>query len=741
MERRSVWRVYFLFFIFGFSIILLGLGVSYFEQRSAVEKDFINDSKKTLALHEILIKNRIFHYQSELETLAQSPFVLALAQERQNFSKKEEEVNTAYFLDLAKSHDEMMQVRYINNDGDEVLRIDRADIEDVPKPVPSPKLQNKKDRYYYKQLSAVAQGVVWYSQIDLNIEHKKIQVPYKPTLRIGTPVFVNRERQGMIVINIFVKPLFEKLKGSKNYQLYLCDDKGNFLLHPDPKYNWTKYRNIDYTLFDEFPRIASKIIRHSSFLHKDIFAKELDFGQSEKYYLIAQLNEKLIDKEKRDLIKSSLLMGVFVMFITFPFGLIIIRQIEHLSSRLFAIIDGLGDGIFIIDKEERATYVNNKTIELSGYSVDELLHEKPHQLLQHGDAEGKHIDSDNCPIHNVNRTQQQYHADNSTFVTKSGKVINVEYTTTPFFINDKYEGSITLFKDVTKRKLVEKELMKLSKVIEQIDDIVTITDPRGYITYVNKAFCKFTGYSEEEALGSSPRLYQSDKHSAREIEALWDTILQGRVYRGVIINKKKNGEHYYEEKTITPLMDEDGNITSFVSTGKDITERVEMGIKLEELASTDYLTGLKNRFKFEEIFNQELIRSRRYNTPLSLIMFDIDYFKKINDTFGHDIGDSVLKEISHLVEVHVRQSDVVARWGGEEFMILTPEVDLESVFALAEKLREAINGFKFFKIGHLTCSFGVSQLHQDENFTSLCQRVDTAMYQAKESGRNRTVKA
>ncbi len=740
MKRLSRQYVYTLFFLFGFSIILLGFGISYFEQRGEVEKDFINDSKKTLIFNELFMKDRIFHYQRELETLAKSPFISSILQNHQDSYQKQMELGRAYFLDLAKAHPNMMQVRYISNDGNEVIRVDRKDIGDEPKLVPSLKLQNKKDRYYYKQLLAVEEGLVWYSQIDLNIEHEKIQVPYQPTLRIGTPVFVDKERQGMIVINIFIQALFEKLQGSKNYQLYLCDDQGDFLLHPNSRYHWTKYLNTDYTLFDEFPKIASKIIGSPSSLHKGVFTKELYFGQSEKYYLIAQLNKELLDDEKKDLIKTSLLIGIFVMFITFPFGLIIIRQIEHLSSRLSAIIDSLGDGIFILDKDERTTYVNNKTVELSGYSVNELLHEKTHQLLQHGDADGKYIEADNCPIHNVNKTQQKYHEDNNTFVTKSGKLINIEYTTTPFSVNNKYEGSITLFRDITQRKLVEKELEKLSKVIEQIDDIVTITDPRGYITYVNKAFCKFTGYSTEEALGSTPRLYKSDKHTTAEIKALWDIILDGRVYRGIIINKKKNGELYYEEKTITPLMDERGDITSFVSTGKDITERVEMEIKLEELASTDYLTGLKNRFKFEELFNEELIRSNRYKTSLSLIMFDIDYFKKINDTFGHDIGDSALKEISRLVESHIRQSDVLARWGGEEFMVLTPEVDLDSVFALAEKLREAISDFKFSEIGHMTCSFGVSQLHENENFTSLCQRVDTALYQAKESGRNRTSK-
>ena len=271
--------------------------------------------------------------------------------------------------------------------------------------------------------------------------------------------------------------------------------------------------------------------------------------------------------------------------------------------------------------------------------------------------------------------------------------------------------------------------------------MVAITDPKGVITYVNEAFCKFTGYTREEAIGEKPSLYKSGKHSALEIEEIWDTILGGNAYHGVIINKKKNGELYYEQKTITPLTDDRGTIVSFVSTGKDITSRIEMESTLEKLATTDYLTGLFNRFKFEEIYTKESIRSRRYKAPLSLIMFDIDHFKKINDTFGHDVGDSVLKELSTLIQSQIRESDVLARWGGEEFMLLTPETSLESAYELAEKLRKKVEAYDFIKAGNVNCSLGVAKLDKDESFDSICRRVDGALYEAKEGGRNQTIKA
>lgn len=722
-------------------IILLNFVISYIQLGKEIEKDFAQDSKKTLLFNESIIKNRISHYQREIETLAESPFIATFASRYRSGDKQLIQTNNEYLIDLAKAHDDMMQIRYICNSGNEIVRVDRQGFGDELKLIPADELQNKKHRYYFKELSKMPQGSVWYSDIDLNIEHGKIQVPYQPTLRIGVPVFVKGERRGMIIVNIFMKILLEKLQTSQNYQLYLTDTQGNFLLHTNPKYNWSLYLGKEHTFFDEFPNIAPQVIGRTSFANKYIFSKELSFKNSSKYYMIAKLNAGMIKQVKNNLIKQFVLIGFVVMFIGFPFGVLIAHQFEHLSSRLYAIIDSLGDGIFILNKEKNTTYINNKALEILEYSAHEIIGHKSHKRLQHSDSDGKYIEEEHCPINNINITKQQVHSEDNIFVSKSGRRINVEFTATPFFVNNKFEGSITIFRDITQKKLLEVEIKKLSKAIEQIDDLVVITDRNGVITYVNRAFCNFTGYSREEAIGETPSLYKSSKHTASEIKELWDTILDSKVYRAVIINKKKNGELYYEEKTITPLSDDKGNITSFVSTAKDITERVEMEVKLEKLASTDYLTGLYNRRKFEEIFTTEISRCRRYNEPLSLIMFDIDHFKNINDTFGHDVGDVVLKELSKLIKSHIRQSDALARWGGEEFMLLTPEIDKEAAYLLAEKLRQSVNSFVFAQVGQVSCSLGVVQLLENEDFNSCSLRADKAMYKAKKGGRNRTVKA
>ena len=160
---------------------------------------------------------------------------------------------------------------------------------------------------------------------------------------------------------------------------------------------------------------------------------------------------------------------------------------------------------------------------------------------------------------------------------------------------------------------------------------------------------------------------------------------------------------------------------------------------LQELSSTDRLTKLYNRAKLEELFEYEIRQSQRYKTPLSVIMVDLDHFKKVNDTYGHHVGDMVLQNMAEILSKTSRASDVVARWGGEEFLILAPKTNLDQAFQLAEKVRVAIEGYNFDQVGQKTGSFGVACYREMETLSALLQRADIAMYQAKNGGRNRVV--
>ena len=151
----------------------------------------------------------------------------------------------------------------------------------------------------------------------------------------------------------------------------------------------------------------------------------------------------------------------------------------------------------------------------------------------------------------------------------------------------------------------------------------------------------------------------------------------------------------------------------------------------------DGLTGALRKEAFNEIIGQKIIEAKHVSLPLSMIIFDIDHFKKINDTYGHGTGDVILKELSELIRHNVRESEYFVRWGGEEFIILMPGTSLQGARMVAEKLRRLVESTTFPEVGQVTCSFGVTSLKEDDTITSFFERADAALYDAKRSGRNR----
>ncbi|WP_456479078.1 transporter substrate-binding domain-containing diguanylate cyclase [Nautilia sp.] len=172
---------------------------------------------------------------------------------------------------------------------------------------------------------------------------------------------------------------------------------------------------------------------------------------------------------------------------------------------------------------------------------------------------------------------------------------------------------------------------------------------------------------------------------------------------------------------------------------KEIKKRKETEKKLQKLSIIDSLTGIFNRYKIDTTIKQQIAYAKRYHTPLSIIFFDIDHFKKINDTFGHKAGDEILKEITGLIKQHIREYDIFGRWGGEEFIVILPNTSLNQALNVAQKLKSIIEKNKFKYIDTLTCSFGVTELKPEDNSDSFLTRVDSLMYEAKKRGRNKII--
>lgn len=301
-------------------------------------------------------------------------------------------------------------------------------------------------------------------------------------------------------------------------------------------------------------------------------------------------------------------------------------------------------------------------------------------------------------------------------------------------------GSIT---DITQRKQSEAHMRQLSMALEQTADAVIITDSEGKIEYVNAAFESVTGYSRTEAIGQTPAILKSDEQTADDPKyqsQLWHTIKAGKVFNDIIINRRKDGSLYYEEKTITPLKSDDGTITHYISTGRDISDRMQTQEYLQFLAHHDTLTQLPNRSLFIDRLQQAIQHAQRDKTRVAVIFADLDRFKIINDTLGHEAGDQVLRTAAERFSSVLRSSDTVSRQGGDEFTILLTDIThIDQVAHICKKLLTTltqpihINEQELF----LSSSLGISTYPEDgTDPRTLIKHADIAMYRAKESGRN-----
>jgi diguanylate cyclase (GGDEF)-like protein/PAS domain S-box-containing protein len=272
----------------------------------------------------------------------------------------------------------------------------------------------------------------------------------------------------------------------------------------------------------------------------------------------------------------------------------------------------------------------------------------------------------------------------------------------------------------------------LKAIISSIQAGVMVIDAEKHeIVDANETAYELIGVSKEDLIGRICHQYvcpaEQGKCPITDLKQVIDNSER------LLINTK--GKKIPIIKTVVPITLR--NRTYLLESFIDITERKRMDEQIQKLATTDSLTQALNRTKFEEILNTELERSKRYNHPLSMILFDIDRFKVINDTHGHVIGDYVLKTLTQVVTENLRVIDAFARWGGEEFIILAPGTNIDKALVLAERIRNAIERYKFEDVGKVTISSGVTEFTMNDTKDSFIKRADDTMYEAKKQGRNR----
>ena len=278
-------------------------------------------------------------------------------------------------------------------------------------------------------------------------------------------------------------------------------------------------------------------------------------------------------------------------------------------------------------------------------------------------------------------------------------------------------------------------------LLEHWPDAVLLTDANGVIEYVNPSFERLTGYRAREVIGLTPAVLKSGRQDERFYRRLWSRLRSGRPFRGVFVNRRKNGELFYEEELIRPLRGARGRITHYLCAGRDVSALMRKLDRFKRLATHDPLTGLTNRTLYADRLAQALRLAVRRREVMAIALLDLDDFKRINTRHGHLAGDAVLQAVARRTRRSLRAMDTVARIGGDEFALVLPAVQSRAAAAkVLEKVRRAnARPVRYAKARiPVSVSIGASSYPQDgRTEIKLRRRADAALYRAKRAGGNR----
>jgi len=411
-----------------------------------------------------------------------------------------------------------------------------------------------------------------------------------------------------------------------------------------------------------------------------------------------------------------------------------IRDLTNSENRYKRIVENLNEGIWVIDRYNNIRFVNQALADMLGYSIEEMLgrsvfdfeNENNQQVLKDQLAERKKGLSSVYEIEVLH---------------KKGHAVLIQVESAPYLDDQKkFDGVVEGIKDMSDIRSQQLKLKMLSSAVEQSGSMVLITDKNANIEYANPKLCTVTGYEKEELMNVNAKIFQPEDVDMQVIKDLWQSINNGEECQGEMQLRKKEGEKIWVLMSISSVTNEQNLITHFISVFEDVSQLKEAHLRMEELAYVDSLTGLANRVLFRDRLEQVLKSLQRSDVSAALLYLDLDEFKRINDSLGHDVGDAVLMKVAETLRQCVRYQDTVARMGGDEFVVLLTDIDgMSGASSVArkiiDKMSEPVHLLKNEIL--ISPSIGITLAPADSlNADILLKNADMAMYKAKSSGRN-----
>ena len=413
-----------------------------------------------------------------------------------------------------------------------------------------------------------------------------------------------------------------------------------------------------------------------------------------------------------------------------------LRESEEKYRGLF---ENAGDLAYGTDLNGNFTAVSESLFKVTGYTRDELINAPIGKILTTENLElARRMTAAKLT------SEKQVTRYELEITDKAGRQIPLELVSTMTYRNGVPVGVQGIGRDISERKRRETDLRIAATAFESQEPMM-ITDANGVIQRVNKAFTKCTGYTTEEAVGQTPRMFKSGRHDAVFYRAMWECIQSTGTWQGEIWDRRKNGEVYPIWLTISAVKGEDGVVTHYVGAHLDITERKAAEEKIQQLAFHDSLTRLPNRMLLLDRLQHALASNARSGRGGALLFIDLDNFKTLNDTLGHVMGDILLQQVAERLVSCVRDGDTVARFGGDEFVVMLEDLS-DQIFQAAEKTEEIgekilaslnrpyqLAAHEFRSSASIGAAVFNAGRHDAEE---LLQQADIAMYQAKRAGRN-----
>ncbi|MCU7837487.1 MAG: diguanylate cyclase [gamma proteobacterium symbiont of Taylorina sp.] len=472
-------------------------------------------------------------------------------------------------------------------------------------------------------------------------------------------------------------------------------------------------------------------------------------GAFELYYDITQRKlslDKLLSNSTLQMIFMALILIVALLIVQIRSATIVrsrdeaLQALEKSENRFRHMTSSAQDAIIEMDCMGRVAFWNQAAERIFGISSDEAMAQDLHRLIapQRFQVEFRnHYEA--FQKSGVGRLIGN--SSEIVGIRKDGKEIPIEVSIAALDSEDGFRA-IGIIRDISKRKEAERQLKLGSSIIVHALQGIIVTDAIARIQLVNPAFLKITGFSQKEVLGKNPSILASGRHDSQFYKQMWHQLHETGFWEGEIWNRKLDGGIYPEWLSLNVIRDSENKITNYVGMFSDISTLKEAEEELERLAFYDPLTGISNRMLFRERLNQAIKEGKRQTTiKHALLYLDLDYFKQVNDTHGHEIGDLLLQEAAERMSETVREVDTVARIGGDEFSIILREItDTKICEKIADNIISTLA--KPFYLKGIECRIGTSigiAIYPDNGVSvdELVKSSDNAMYIAKKNGRNR----